>query len=527
MKNYWQSLDRRTRHVITLAVGFAAFRTAVASLSGFGFHQGWNEGHYALIAEGFFRHPLVPKYGSQFVYNVPPLFPYTVSASFLAFGESVLAARLPSILAAGGVIVATYELGRTVYDDVGVAVTGAVIVATLPYVQLFGGRAQTDALMVFFVTAALTAIARGYQRQTNYRRWLIAGGALFAGAFATKQPAALVPAVVLCWLVGNRKFDRDTVTRTGILIGASVVFLLPVAAWFFLNYLAAPEPFLADWRHELFKRTALFANVKLLVAIAFGLGMTPPVLVGAAVGVATDVRNAVTEYRRGVAKNPGPSVLAWWLLVFGAFVFARTPHGHQYYAVVLAPPVALFAAQGVHDAAAYAGTVWRYREAGIRLALVVLVVASTVMGTFLLFELSGEFSVNEGGGTQVTADAGQFVATELPDNATVFVSNGYSPPLKWYVRDDFALDQVETYHVASLTEQRLQSALEANDGPVYLVYPQPAWNNLPTTHVTQVHETRSYEYTVMSVVGSHVDTGSKFTFYLNDRQLAIYRITSD
>jgi len=128
----WRTLSSETRIALVLAGTFVLLRTAVASLSGFGFHQGWNEGHYALIAHGFLDHPLVPQYAERYVYSVPPLFPYSVSASFLAFGESVLAARIPNIFAGGGLLVSTYALGCAVFDDDRTALVGAVLLASLP-----------------------------------------------------------------------------------------------------------------------------------------------------------------------------------------------------------------------------------------------------------------------------------------------------------------------------------------------------------------------------------------------------------
>lgn len=83
---------------------------------------------------------------------------------------------------------------------------------------------------------------------------------------------------------------------------------------------------------------------------------------------------------------------------------------------------------------------------------------------------------------------------------------------------------METYRVDSLTEQRLRNISESSNGPVYLVYPEPAWSNLSSEELTRVYETNRYEYTLMSAIGSHVDTDSKFTFYLNDRQLVVYRV---
>jgi 4-amino-4-deoxy-L-arabinose transferase-like glycosyltransferase len=516
--------DRRTQAVLVLAAGYVVVRLAVASLSGFGFHQGWNEGHYALIARGFLDHPVVPGYGDTFVYNVPPGFSYAVAASFALFGQSELAARLPSVLATGGLVVATYELGRTVFRDRSVALVGAAVLATLPYVQLFGGRAQTDAAMVFLVTASLVAITRGYQDGTGGRRLLVAGGALFAAAVAAKQPSLLVAGITLLWLLGNRRLDAETVRKTGVLVAASAAFLLPLAGWLYLNYRIAPAAFVADWEHELFGRTKLFANVRLLVAIAFGIGVTPPVLAAAAVGVASDLRETAARYRDHVADAPGPSVLTWWLVCYGAFVFARTPQGHQYYALVLAPPLALFAARGLDVAATALRGLRGHGRETVHLALVVLVVAGTVGGTAVLFELSGEVSVANGGGSHVATDAGEYLAASAPDDATVLVENGYGPPVKWYVRDGHPVEAVETYHVSSLDRERLVAALEASEGPVYLVYPRPSWGTLPTDRLEEVHVSRPYRFTLMGVVGQSVDVDSKFTFYLNDRRLAVYRV---
>lgn len=526
MRERWTALNRETRIVLVLASGFVLFRTAVASLSGFGFHQGWNEGHYALIAHGFLDHPLVPQYAARYVYSVPPLFPYSVSASFVAFGESVLAARVPSILAGGGLLVSTYALGRTVFDDVRTALVGTVLLASLPYVQLYTGRVQTDALMVCLVTASLAAIVRGYKRETGYRRWLLLGGGLFAAAFAAKQPAVLLPAIVLLWLVGNRRFDVDTLRRTGVLIIASAAFLVPVAAWLSVNYLLNPVAFVADWQHELFGRTAPFANLPLLLAIGLGLGTTPFVLVGAAVGASKDVAESVRRVATGERTGVGPSPLTWWLILYGAFVFVRTPHGHQYYALVLTPPLALSAARGIEITTTELCEYVPNRRQTLHLALTALVVISALGGTVVLFELSGEFSASEGGGTHVAADAGAFVADEVPDDSTILVPNGYGPPIKWYVRDDFPTENINAYHPATLSEERLRTTMETSDGPVYLVYPTPSWGTLPSAEMTELHHTDEYEYTIMSLVGEYVRTDSKFGFYLEDRGLVTYRLDS-
>lgn len=527
MKDRFQALDQHTQWVIILAVGFVIFRTGVASQSGFGFHQGWNEGHYALIAHGFLDHPLVPQYGDNFVYNVPPLFPYSVAASFVLFGESVLAARLPSIFATGGLIVATYYLGCEVFENRSTAFLGTVVLATLPYVQLYGGRAQTDMLMIFLLTASLTAIIRGYRRENRYRRWLLIGAALFAAAVASKQPAIALSGVVFLWLIGNQRFDQEIINRTILLIVASVVFLLPLAGWLYLNYVTAPAAFVADWEHELFSRTRPFANVRLLLAIAFALGVTAPVLAGTLVGVFNDVRTALDRYRSGIAERPGPSILVWWVVLYGVFVFARTPHGHQYYAVVLTPPIALLAGKGMLTLATRLGELRGYRSEFIRFGVLALVLMSTITGTVVLYELSGEFSAANGGGSHVTADASDFVVEDVPDNAVILVPNGYAPPIKWYVRNDHPVERVVAFHPSSLSEQRLRSIARESPNPVYVMYPSPIWGDPPPMKMEPVYATSSYDYTLMTIAGEFVTTDSKFTFYLNDRGLRIYRFESN
>jgi len=517
----WRALDRETRLVLAVAAGFVVLRTVVASLSGFGFHQGWNEGHYAMIGRGFLVHPLVPEYAGRYVYNVPPLFPYTVAVSFAVFGVSELAARLPSVLAAGGLVVATYDLGRSTLGDRKTAALGAVVLATMPYVQLYGGRAQTDILMTFLFTAALAAIVRGYRQQTGHRRWLVAGGVLFAAAVAAKQPALLLPAVVLAWLVGSRAFDRETVRRTGLLIAASALCLLPLAAWLYLNFRAQPAAFVADWRHELFGRTSAFANVPLTLAIGFGIGMTLPVLTAAGVGAAAELRSSVGETRSRAA-TVGPSVLILWLLFYGGFVFARTPHGHQYYAVALTPPVALLAARGIGPLTTALRRIDTPGRASVRTVLIVVLLTSTAAGTVVLFELSGEFSAANGGGSRVATDAGAYVATEIPENATVLVPNGYDPPLLWYTAGTVSTDRIKSYRVDSFNSATRRRAAAESDGPLYIIHPRPSWGTQPARS-SVVHVTDPYRYTMMKVVGSVVETDSKFRFYVENRRLVIYQ----
>ena len=511
----WGTIDA-TRALVVLVGSFVVLRTALATQSAFGFHQGWNEGHYALIAHGFLSHPLVPTSGEQYVYNVPPLFPYLVAASFAAFGESTLAARLPSVVAGGAALVATYALGRETYGDRLTALYGAVTLALLPFFQLYAGRAQTDVTMLALFTGSLAAIARGYGSSVRPTRWLALGGVLFAGAFAAKQPAVLLPAIVVAWLALRGEFGANTVRRTGTLVAAASAALVPLAAWLFWNYRLNPTAFVSDWRHELLSRTDPFANVPLVVAVGLLLGVTPVVL-ALALGELSSHRRRLIELvrsRRGL--------LVWWLLVYGSFVLYRTPRGHQYYVVGLLPPIALLAGRGFRKAER---VLRRSGREGVLTLLVVGLLLNAAAGSLVLFELSGELSAAEGGGERVATDVARHL-TERTSGATVLVPNEYGPPVSWYARDDPDV-RVHRYRVSSLTERRVREVARNASTPVYVVYPRPAWEPLPLSRedVTVSHRTSAYEFTVMSAVGTVVRTDSKFAFYLDDRQLVVYRVS--
>lgn len=509
----WSKGDRFLT-VMALSVGFVLYRIWLATQSGFGFHQGWNEAHYALLASGFLEHPLVPRYGSNPIYNVPPLFPYVVAAFFAIFGESVLVARLPSILATGGTAIATYALGRVVYEDREVGWVGGALFLLLPMVQLYGGRAQTDMLMTFFFTSALACIVYGYGHGGGH--WLVPGGVLFAAAVAAKQPALLLPVVVLTWLVLHNRMDAETVRDTGILVLASAIALVPLVTWYYLNFRTAPAALVADLEHEMFSRTPAFANVPLIVAIGLGLGVTPLVagLVGYRGVVVYRNHPSVTSLRR--AGNP--NVIVVWLVVYGTFVLYRTPRGHQYYLLAVTPAIALLASSGLRTVRDVVS------NERVTTLLVAFVVVSTVGGTVVLFELSGEYSLANGGGETVAPETSDWIKEELPAGATLLVVNEYRPPVQWYLRSSLPADHVRGYLAADFSADRLEQARTAASGPVFVVYPRPTWGTAPVGDSSLVYRSAPYGFTLMDPVGRIVQTDSKFVFYLEDRRLVVYRL---
>jgi hypothetical protein len=512
VNRYWQQLNPQTRVVVIFAIVFAVVRLALATQSTFPWHQGWNEGLYAMIAHGFLDHPLEPQYGDRHIYNVPPLFPYIVSLSFAIFGESTVAARAPSTLFGAGTILATYFLGHRVFRDQTVAAGGACLLGTLPYFLLYSGRAQTDVAMLWFFTSSLYAIVRGYEEESS--RWLAAGGVLFALGVTTKQPTVLLAGVVLCWLVVDRRCHQLFGRETGVIIGVSALALLPLFAWLALNYLASPAAFVHDWQHELFTRTPPFANVKLLATVGLSLGVTPPVLALAAVG-------SRPESGRWLRETGSEAVLLLWVLLYGSFVLYRTPHGHQYYLVGLLVPLSLYAARGV----ARAGRFLRARKLVTHRpnALVAgLLVVLTLSASGVLVGLAGDYAV--GGGETVSGEAGEFVAGSIPDKATVYVVNEYGPPIQWYAREGFNASKVNVYYVSKFTPEFASKLQNDFDVPVYLMYPTTSTDRAPDLPYERVYETSVYRPPFVSSLGVLVDAPGKFQYYLDGRGLVVYRL---
>ncbi|WP_042663816.1 glycosyltransferase family 39 protein [Haloferax sp. ATB1] len=504
--------------LVAVVVSFVFLRTILATQSAYNFHHGWNEGHYALIARGFLSHPVVPRYGESYIYNVPPLYPYLISVFFLVVRESALVARFTSILAAAGTVVATYFLGIEVFRRKLLALGGALGLTLLPFFQLYAGRAQTDMTMLLLFTLSITSIVRGYERNLN--RWLVVGGTTFAAAFAAKQPAILIPPILLLWALVRGDSHRRIVTNGAIVATVAIIALLPLAWWFWVNYTLEPQVFVSTWEDELFGRTVPFANLPLLVAIAGLLGFTPPVLFLAGTQLVDTVKRVGFSPRRLALALDRSGILWSWIFIYGAFVLYRTPRSHQYYAVALAPPIALLAFRGLE-------IVWNQLsedDGTLHIAIVVILVIGVFSGAIVLFELSGEYSVVNGGGDTNAKEVATYLEANGADGATILVMNEYRPPVQWYLRDTVPVDSVQSYHVSSLSESALTSAVENSSSTVYVVYPDPTWDEFPREDATPVYRTDSYEYSVVSLIDSVVDTDSKLNYYLEHRQLVVYRL---
>lgn len=126
----------------------------------------------------------------------PPLFPYIQALSFVLFGPTEVAARLPSLVASVVSVGLIYALGRSLFGR-GVGLLAAFLLAASPYSILFAPTAFTDPMMVAWVLAGCLATVRGH--------WGWAGIFLGLAAITKQQGVFFVPLVLGLGYISNIK----------------------------------------------------------------------------------------------------------------------------------------------------------------------------------------------------------------------------------------------------------------------------------------------------------------------------------
>jgi 4-amino-4-deoxy-L-arabinose transferase-like glycosyltransferase len=156
----------------------------------------------------------------------PPLNVWLIALSLKAFGPSLQAMRLPSILAAW-LTIAVLLWWATIRFGPRVALFACIVLATcFGFLHVHSGRtANPDALLAFFLL--LIVITLDLSSDRPWRRiWL---GPLFGSVFLLKGMAILMPLLLVVIVeAGRRMRTRD---RWLPLAAASILALVPTLAW--------------------------------------------------------------------------------------------------------------------------------------------------------------------------------------------------------------------------------------------------------------------------------------------------------
>lgn len=310
--------DSRLGHVIILTVVWA-----ILTLPSLGTTSLWDidEGLNAEAAREMYESGnwIVPQFNFQPRTAKPALLYWLQASAYRTIGVNEFAARLPSAIAAFGVILLTYQLGRRMFDD-NTGLLAGIILATSIQFAVLSHAATPDMLMLFGIMLAFTLFWHGYQY--DGKLWLITTSVGSAIAVLAKGPVGLaLPGLVLTlFLLSRGQLMRWFNWR--LLVGA-VIFAAIALPWYVLVGSETRGAFLRGfWWNENVNRF-----LEPLDTHAGPLWFYPAVLViGFApwcVFLMPTIWNAIQEVRDGesTARLPQRMLMIWamtYLLFFSA-----------------------------------------------------------------------------------------------------------------------------------------------------------------------------------------------------------------
>jgi 4-amino-4-deoxy-L-arabinose transferase len=336
-----------------------------------------DEGRYTSVGINMLRGGdwLVPTIDMEHPHlTKPPVTYWALAASFGLLGANEWAARLPAALAFVGTGLLLFGLGRRLLPAKPWLPT---VVWSLSLAPFFGANiVSTDALLVFFETAAMAAFVEAWVRPSGSRRtWIRLMWLGWGLAFMTKGPPGLLPllAMVVCFALHDRRRLRDLLDPVGL-----VLFVVVAATWFVLVIRQDPTRLPYFLGYEVYDR--VFTATHRRNAQWYGGLMIylPTLLVGAlpwsvpAIMSAGGTRAAWRRIRAKVRERDREWLLLlyWFLLPLAVFMLARSRL--PLYVLPLFVPLALMISRPLSR--------WRRLE-GNRLKTVALVTAIALLAS--------------------------------------------------------------------------------------------------------------------------------------------------
>ena len=394
--------------LIAIIVAYILVRIYIASLSSFSFFQGGNEGHYSLIAKGYFDHSLfIQGRGGGITWSVPPFYSWVLFASFKLIGISDISGRLLSIIATLFAVPFIYLLAREIYKDTSIASLSIVIFLLIPWVVHLSGRIQTDMLMTSLMTASIACFLYAYNHKTSFYPF----GIFFGLALFTKQPSILILVIVTIWmlLVVNKNERIESIKKISIPVLIGFVPILVYMSYHILN--GETQGVVQLFYGEGAYRMVLFSNfMNTLGGII--IGISPLVLFFAFYEI----------YKQWDLKN----ILFIWIIIYGFFVIARTPASHEYYIIPLSIPFAILAAKGIFN---FKSSFKLERKTGTLLLL--LVILSTIPISYVFLTYTGDLGYIST--REVSSYMNEDMAKNPEEKYFIILHRRYESQLKWYM----------------------------------------------------------------------------------------------
>ncbi len=193
-----------------------------------------DEGMHAAIAQTMVLSGdwVTPMFNGEAFLDKPALFNWLNALSFLIFGFSEFAARVPAALAGLGCVMLTWQLGRKMYGESVGFLAGLVLATSLGFI-IVSRVVQYDIPFTFFTTLALFSFASGVLDERYRRRYFFMFYMAVGLAILTKGLLGLVlPGMVIgLYLLLTRRMGL--VREMQILPGVIIVLVI-VTPWFVL-----------------------------------------------------------------------------------------------------------------------------------------------------------------------------------------------------------------------------------------------------------------------------------------------------
>ena len=220
---------------------------------------------------------IIPYYNFLPRLEKPMLFYAATAISYKLFGVSEAAARLPSAVAAAGVLLLTYFFVRRVYGEHAALWSGLILVTCIQF-NAFSRIVILDMTLSFFITAALIAYYRASSAEdrAQKRRYYLIMYAAAAVATLVKGPIGFVlPGIIIAaYIAARRKWSSLAELELG---WGVLIFILIVAPWYvgaelrrpgYLAYFLGQEHF-ARYLTPQFHRTKPWYYFFVVVTVGF------------------------------------------------------------------------------------------------------------------------------------------------------------------------------------------------------------------------------------------------------------------
>jgi 4-amino-4-deoxy-L-arabinose transferase-like glycosyltransferase len=182
---------------------------------------------------------VTPRYNGQNFYDKTPLYNWLAAISFLLFGFTEFAARLPAALLGSGCVMITYWLARRMFGPVAAFLSALVLATSAEYIVL-ARVVVHDISLAFFITLALTLFFVGYKNTKHRKLAFLFGYAALGFAVLAKGPVGVVLPMMIIGLFliskGQLRFLKEMQIGWGLLI-----FLAVAAPWYILMGVRNPD----------------------------------------------------------------------------------------------------------------------------------------------------------------------------------------------------------------------------------------------------------------------------------------------